>query len=78
MEIGHLHLLVNDVVESKRFYQEKFGLNELAETDFGVILRDESAIDFVIGPAENKEVQGQRMHFGFRQNSPSAVKEKFD
>ena len=78
MEIGHLHILVNDVGESKRFYQEKFDLTELAEADFGVILRDDSGIDFVIGPAENSEVQGQRMHFGFRQKSQAAVKEKFE
>jgi len=78
MEIGHLHILVNDIEESKKFYQENFALTELIEEDFGVILRDASGIDFVIGRAEDGQVQGQRMHFGFRQKSPTAVKEKFE
>lgn len=78
MEIGHLHILVNDVGESKQFYQENFALTQLVEADFGVILRDASGIDFVISPAEAGQVQGQRMHFGFRQESQAAVKEKFE
>jgi catechol 2,3-dioxygenase-like lactoylglutathione lyase family enzyme len=78
MEIGHLHILVEDVDVSKAFYLENFALTQVAEADFGVILRDDSGIDFVIGPADDSEVQGQRMHFGFRQESKSAVKEKFE
>jgi len=78
MDIGHLHILVNNVEESKKFYQENFALTQLAEVDFGVILRDASGIDFVISPAEPGQVQGQRMHFGFRQASQAAVKEKFE
>ncbi len=78
MEVGHLHILVNNVKESKKFYQENFVLTQLVEADFGVILRDASGIDFVISPAEEGQLQGQRMHFGFRQKSPMAVKEKFE
>ncbi len=78
MEIGHLHILVSDVGAAKKFYQDTFSLTQLAEADFGVILRDDSGIDFVIGPAENGQVQGQRMHFGFRQKSRLAVKEMFE
>ncbi len=78
MQIGHLHILVNDVAVSKRFYQEVFGLTELTEEDFGVILRDDSGMDFVIGPAKPDQAQGQRMHFGFRQQSRKAVKHMFE
>ena len=78
MEIGHLHILVNDVSASKAFYLENFNLTELMDADFGVLLRDESGIDFVIGPVTDGEVQGQRMHFGFRQKTQAAVKEKFE
>ena len=60
------------------FYLENFALTQIAQAGFGVILRDDSGIDFVIGPADDGEVQGQRMHFGFRQISKAAVKEKFD
>jgi catechol 2,3-dioxygenase-like lactoylglutathione lyase family enzyme len=77
MEIGHLHILVNNVADSKRFYQETFALTQLKEEEFGVILRDESGIDFVISPVDN-EVKGQRMHFGFRLESQAAVKAKFE
>ncbi len=78
MEIGHLHILVEDVDKSKAFYLENFALTQVAEADFGVILHDDSGIDFVIGPADESETQGQRMHFGFRQESKAAVKEKFE
>ena len=78
MEIGHLHILVEDVDESKTFYLKNFALTQVAEAGFGVILRDDSGIDFVIGPADDSEAQGQRMHFGFRLDSKAAVKEKFE
>ena len=78
MEIGHLHILVENVEVSKAFYLDNFALTRVAEADFGVILRDDSGIDFVIGPADDNEVQGQRMHFGFRQNSKAEVKSKFE
>jgi catechol 2,3-dioxygenase-like lactoylglutathione lyase family enzyme len=78
MEIGHLHILVNDVDESARFYQQKFGMNRVTEADFGVLLIDGSGIDFVIGPADDEAIQGQRMHFGFRQKSKASVKQKFE
>ena len=78
MEIGHLHILVNDVDAANRFYQENFAFEQISAADFGVILRDETGIDFVIGPAQSNELQVDRMHFGFRQASQSKVKEKFD
>jgi len=78
VEIGHLHILVNDVDASNKFYQQNFAFEQVAAADFGVILRDDTGIDFVIGPAENGEVQGDRMHFGLRQANQSKVKEKFD
>jgi len=78
MEIGHLHILVNDVAASNKFYQDTFALTQLADEEFGVILRDDSGIDFVIGPAVEGQTQGQRMHFGFRQTSRASVKEKYD
>ena len=78
MEIGHLHILVSDVDASNKFYQENFAFKQVAALDFGVILRDDTGIDFVIGPAKDDEIQGGRMHFGLRQANQSAVKEKFD
>ena len=78
MEIGHLHILVNDVAASIRFYQENFDLTQLVNTESDVILLDESGIDFVISPVQNNEEQGKRMHFGFRHKSRAAVKDKFD
>jgi len=78
MEINHLHILVNDVATSSRYYQENFSMTQIATTEFGVILRDDSGMDFVIGPAKENELQGQRMHFGFRQTSKAAVKQKFE
>jgi catechol 2,3-dioxygenase-like lactoylglutathione lyase family enzyme len=78
MEIGHLHILVNDVAVSQQFYQQNFALSLLAEEEFGVILRDDSGIDFVIGPATDDQQQGQRMHLGFRLQSRAEVKAKFD
>ena len=77
MEIGHLHILVDDVAVSERFYRETFAMTELVKEEFGVILRDDSGIDFVISPVDN-EVRGQRLHFGFRLDSQAAVKAKFD
>ena len=78
MEIGHLHILVNDVAVSQRFYQENFAMTQLAEEEFGVILRDDSGMDFVISSAAGEEVQGQRMHLGFRLQSRAEVKAKFE
>lgn len=78
MEIGHLHILVNDVAGSQRFYQEIFSMTQVAKEEFGVILRDDSGIDFVIGPATDDEVQGQRMHLGFRLQSRAEVKAKYE
>ena len=78
MEIKHLHILVKDVEVSRTFYMDTFDMSESLKADFGYLMQDDAGMDFVIGPIENDEPAGQRMHFGFRQESKEKVKEKFE
>jgi len=74
MDLNHLHLHVRDVERAKRFYEAWLGLRERVRHGDILFLRNDDGFDLALGPAEVVEVFPRWFHFGFRLESPEAVR----
>ena len=74
MDLNHLHLHVRDVERAKRFYETWLGFHERVRHGEILFLRSEDGFDLALGPAATLEAFPGWFHFGFRLESPEAVR----
>jgi catechol 2,3-dioxygenase-like lactoylglutathione lyase family enzyme len=76
MQINHLHLHVADVARAAAFYERAFGLQPHVWHEDILFLRDEAGMDLALAPGAPDELPPW-FHFGFRLESPQAVRDLF-
>jgi catechol 2,3-dioxygenase-like lactoylglutathione lyase family enzyme len=72
--LNHLHLHVRSVERAKTFYESYFGLREHVWHDGILFMRDDCGMDLALAPSDQPEVMPPWFHFGFRLDTPEAVR----
>lgn len=72
--LNHLHLHVRSVARAKAFYEAYFGLREHVRHGEVVFLRDDGGMDLALAPSDQPDVMPPWFHFGFRLETPDAVR----
>lgn len=77
MQLNHLHLQVASVDRAAAFYGRHFGFREHVWHGDILFMRDGAGMDFALAPGEPGRLPGW-FHFGFRLDSPDAVRALHD
>jgi catechol 2,3-dioxygenase-like lactoylglutathione lyase family enzyme len=74
LDLNHLHLHVRDVEASRAFYERYFGFAPHVKHGEILFLRNERGFDLALAPDPSPSVFPDWFHFGFRLDTPAAVR----
>jgi catechol 2,3-dioxygenase len=75
MTLNHLNLAVSDPDRASGFYQHWFGFTEVTREDDFIKVRDDAGFELSLTRTEEAAAYPGCFHFGFRRNTPDAVRD---